>query len=69
MILDIYTNMLRAKDHPNTLRANVISTFIYLLDVCLTISVKNMNHHESWNEIKPSVAHLMIFGFIDAHIA
>ena len=44
--------------------AEVVDTFVYLLNRLPTKSLKNKTPYEAWYDVKPSINHLKIFGSI-----
>ena len=62
--MEMARSMLKEKGLPNTFWAEVVYTAIYILNRCLTKSVKDKTPIEAWNEKKPSAKHLRVFGSI-----
>jgi hypothetical protein len=56
--------MLKEKRLPKQFWVEAVACSSYLLNRCLTKSVKNMTPQEAWSGYKPSVAHLRILGCV-----
>lgn len=56
--------MLKRKRLPNKFRAEVVNTFVYILNKSPTKAILNKTPREEWDRRKPLVKHLMLFGCI-----
>nr|GFC84681.1 retrovirus-related Pol polyprotein from transposon TNT 1-94 [Tanacetum cinerariifolium] len=56
--------MLKSKKMPNEFWAEAVDCAVYLLKRCPSKSLDNKTPQEAWNELKPTVSHLRVFGSI-----
>ncbi|KAG8486393.1 hypothetical protein CXB51_019730 [Gossypium anomalum] len=69
-ILDMARNMVKGKYLPRTFWAEAVQYAVYLLNRCLTKSVKYKTPNEAWSNQKLGVGHLKIFRcVVYAHVA
>ena len=54
--------MLKGKELPNSLWAEVVHTTVYILNRSPTKPVRNITPYEAWSGRKPEVSHLKVFG-------
>ena len=62
--MEMARNMMESKHFPNEYWAETISTTIYIMNRCLTKSVKNKVPQEAWTCINHNVSHLKFFGCV-----
>ena len=62
-IMEIACNMLETKNFPNEYWDEAVTTIVYIINWCLTKSMKKKYPQESLTNIKHSVSHLKVFGF------
>ena len=68
-IMEMVHNMIVAKHLPNEYWGEVVATAIYIMNWCLTKSVKNKIPQEAWTGMNHSVSHLKVFGCVAyAHV-
>ena len=63
-VMNMVRSMLVEKNVPKVLWPEAVNWAFYLLNRCPTSSVKDVTPEEAWSGIKPSVAHLRVFGCI-----
>lgn len=63
-IMDMAKSILRGKHLPNELWSEVVSTTIYILNICSTKKLEGITLEEYWSGVKLSLNHLKVFGFI-----
>jgi hypothetical protein len=62
-------SMLAAKHLSNEYWVEEIATEVYIINKCLTKSVKNKVPQEAWTGMKHNVVHLKFFGYVTyAHV-
>lgn len=54
--------MLKQKKIPKFLWDEVVSTVVYILNMCPTKKLNNNVLEEVWSEKRPSVSHMKVFG-------
>jgi hypothetical protein len=62
--MEMVYSMLVAKHFSNEYWAEVVATAVYILNICLTKSVKKRVPQEAWTRLKHNVAHLKVFGCV-----
>ena len=68
-IMEMAHIMIAAKHFPNEYSGESVATSVYILNRCLTKSVKNKVPQEAWKGMNHSVSHLKYFGCVAyAHI-
>jgi transposase InsO family protein len=68
-IMEMAHSMLTAKHLSNEYWVEAVATAVYILNRCLTKSVKNKVPQEAWTGLKHNVAHLKVFGCVAyAHV-
>ena len=63
-IMEMARSMLASKHLPNEYWGEVVATIIYIMDQCLTKSVKNKVRQEAWTGMNHSVSHLKFFSCV-----
>jgi hypothetical protein len=63
-IMEMARSMLTTKNLSNEYWAEAVGTIVYILNRCLTKSVKNRVPQEAWTGSKHNVAHLKVFGCV-----
>jgi hypothetical protein len=67
--MEITCNILTTKHFSNEYWVEEVATSVYILNRCLTKSVKNKVPQEAWIGLKHNVAHLKVFGCVAyAHV-
>ena len=67
--MEMEHNMMATKHFPNEYWVEVVGTTIYIMNRCLTESVKKNVPQESWTCMNHSVFHLKVFGCVAyAHV-
>ena len=67
--MEMGRNMLAAKHLPNEYWGEVVATAVYIMNQCLTKSVKNKVPQEAWIGMSHSVSHLKVVGCVAyAHV-
>ena len=68
-IMEMARSMLVAKNLSNEYWGEAVATAVYIMNQCLTKSVKNNVHQEAWTGMNHSVSHLNFFGCVAyAHV-
>jgi Domain of unknown function (DUF4219) len=68
-MLDMVRSMLKSKNMPKEFWAEAVRCAVYLQNRCPTVSLENITPQEAWCGVKPSVAHLKVFGSVAyAHV-
>jgi hypothetical protein len=67
--MEMARNMLATKHLSNEYWDEVVETAVYIMNKCLTKSVKNKVPQESWTCMKHNVVHLKVLGCVTyAHV-
>ena len=67
--MDMVRSMLAAKHFPNEYWGDAVVNVVYIMNQCLTKSVKNKVPQEAWTCMNYSVSHLKVFGCVAyAHV-
>jgi len=68
-IIEMTRSMLKAKHLPNDYWVEVVTCVMYIINKCLTKSVRNVVLEEAWSGRKHSVTHVRVFGCVAyAHV-
>lgn len=62
--MDMVRCMLKAKKMPKEFRAEAVATVVYILNRCLTNSIRDKMLEKAWSGRRPSIKHLKVFGCI-----
>ena len=62
--MEMTCSMLVAKHFPNEYWGEAVETTVYIMNWCLTKSVKNKVPQEPWKGMNHSVSHLNFFGCV-----
>jgi hypothetical protein len=62
--MEMVRSMLVAKHLSNEYCIEVVATVVYIMNICLTKSVKNKVLQEALTGMKHNVAHLKVFGCV-----
>jgi transposase InsO family protein len=67
-IMEMTCSMLATKHLSNEYWAKAVATRVYIMNMCLTKSVKNKVTQEAWTGMKHNVAHLKFFCCSHTHM-
>lgn len=62
--MDMVRCMLKAKKMPKEFWAEAVATVVYILNRCLTNSIRDKMLEKAWSGRRPSIKHLKVFGCI-----
>ena len=62
--MEMVHSMLTGKHLSNEYWVEAVATVVYILNICLTKSVKNRVPQEAWTGSKHNVVHLNFFGYV-----
>lgn len=62
--MDMVRCMLKAKKMPKEFRVEAVATVVYILNRCLTNSIRDKMLEKAWSGRRPSIKHLKVFGCI-----